>query len=341
MSVAACALGVRQPDVSAELAAFLRDARPWGLILFREACVSPGQVARLIAQLRDACDHDALVWIDQEGGRVARMRPPHWPAFPPASFYGTLHALDAAAGVEACHLGHRLIAHMLKPLGVNGDFAPVLDTPAPGSDPIVGDRAFSDDPDRIAVLGRAALEGLHAGGVAACIKHMPGHGRAECDSHLALPRVCVGDNSLAADFSPFRALADAPAAMTAHIVYESLDADAPATWSAKVIGGLIRGEIGFDGLLFSDDLDMKALEGPLRARAERAFAAGCDVVLQCSGSLADMRSVVEGCPALAGRSLERALVVEAIARRAAEPFDAAAGWWRLRQLLAPVWTALA
>jgi beta-N-acetylhexosaminidase len=335
MSIAACALGVRQPKIDDGLRGFLRAAQPWALILFREACVTRGQVAALCADLRDALGCDAIVFIDQEGGRVARLRPPDWPLWPAAKAYGDLYARNADLGLEAAMLGHRLIAHELKALGIDGDFAPVCDTPIDGADPIIGDRAFSRDPDAIAALARAALAGLRAGGVVGCVKHMPGHGRAEADSHKALPRVAAGLNELGADFAPFRALADADIGMTAHIVFEALDREHPATQSRRVIHEVIRGALGFKGLLVSDDLDMHALSGPLRARTERSIAAGCDVVLQCSGVLAEMEEVASAAPPLAGESLARARSAEAVAKSAAGHFDAAAGWWRLRRLLGP------
>jgi beta-N-acetylhexosaminidase len=317
--------------------AFLREARPWSLILFREACVSRAQVRALCAELREACGHDAVIFIDQEGGRVARLKAPEWPTWPPAADYGKLHERDSGAALKAARLGHRLIAHELKAMGVDGDFAPVLDVPAAGADPIIGDRAFSREPSTIAAVGRAALDGLHAGGVAGCIKHMPGHGRAESDSHLALPRVKASDVELDRDIYPFAQLADAEAAMTAHIVYEAWDADRPATCSPAVIEQIIRGRIGFDGLLMSDDLDMKALQfamnGGLKERAEAALKAGCDVVLQCSGVLKDMAETVSGCQILEGLSLVRARAVEAFAKRPAEGFDVEAGWAQFKDLM--------
>ncbi len=334
---AACALGVRQPVLDRETAAFFRAARPWGFILFARACETREQVRALCAALREAAGHDALVWIDQEGGRVARLTAPHWPTFPPALAYGDLYRRDREAGLEACALGHRLIAASLREIGVDGDFAPVLDRPAPGADPIIGDRAYGSEPGEIAALGRAALEGLHAGGVVGCIKHIPGHGRADADSHLALPRVTADRAALALDIAPFAALADAPAAMTAHIVYDALDPAAPATCSPGVIEGVIRGEIGFQGLLMSDDLDMQALShavaGGLKERAEAAFGAGCDLVLQCSGALADMEATLTGCPTLAGLPLVRARAAEAFAKRPPLAFDAALAWARFQALM--------
>lgn len=336
----ACSLGIRQPKLDDDLRAFFRDARPWSFILFREACVSRDQVRALCAALREAVGHDAIVWIDQEGGRVARLKAPEWPVWPAAKAYGDLFARDALGGLDAARLGHRLIAHALKGMGVDADFAPVLDVPVAGSDKIVGDRAFGADPKTVAILARAALEGLHAGGVAGCIKHMPGHGRATADSHLQLPRVCASEAELDADIAPFAALADAEAAMTAHIVFDAWDADRPATCSPTVIENIIRGRIGFAGLLMSDDLDMKALQyalnGGLKARAEAALGAGCDAVLQCSGHLKDMIQTASGCGDLAGLSLVRARAVEAFAKRPADEFDAQAGWVRFKELLGPL-----
>jgi beta-N-acetylhexosaminidase len=332
-----CALGVRQAKLDADARAFFSEVRPWAFILFREACVSRGQVRALCAALRDAAGHDAIIWIDQEGGRVARLKAPEWPIWPPCAEYGALYARAPALGVEAAYLGHRLIAHELKAIGVDGDYAPVLDVPVDGSDKIVGDRAFSGDPRIVPTLARAALEGLHDGGVAGCIKHMPGHGRATADSHLALPRVSASEGELSADVFPFAQLRDAEAAMTAHIIYEAWDRDRPATCSPFVISEIIRARIGFQGLLMSDDLDMKALQfalnGGLQRRAEAALGAGCDVVLQCSGVLSEMQETAKGCVGLDGLSLVRARAVEGFAKRPPREFDAEAGWARFKQLL--------
>jgi len=333
-----CLLGLRQPKLDNETRAFFRDAQPWGFILFREACVSREQVRALNAELRETVGHDAIVWIDQEGGRVARMKAPEWPTWPAAGKFGEIYAKNKTAGREAAHLGYRLIAHELRDIGIDGDFAPVLDVPVEGSDKIVGDRAFSADPKEVALLARAALEGLHDGGVAGCIKHMPGHGRATADSHLALPKVGAKEIDLANDVFPFAQMADAEAAMTAHIVFEAWDPDRPATCSPFVIDEIIRKRIGFQGLLMSDDLDMHALQyalnGGLQARAEAALGAGCDVVLQCSGKLNEMQEAAKGCRALESLPLVRARAVEAFAKRPPREFDAEAGWARFKQLLA-------
>lgn len=333
-----CALGIRQAKLDDDARAFFRDARPWAFILFREACVTRDQVRALCADLREAVGHDAIIYIDQEGGRVARLKAPEWPVWPAAAAYGAAFENEKPTGHEAAYLGHRLMAHELKSIGVDGDYAPVLDVNIKGAHEIVGDRSFSPDPKAIAVLGRAALEGLHDGAVSGCIKHMPGHGRAMADSHLALPRVSASTDELQFDVFPFAALADAEAAMTAHIVYEAWDPDRPATCSPTVIEKIIRGEIGFQGLLMSDDLDMKALQyafnGGLAERADAALKAGCDVVLQCSGVLKDMVEVVKGCVTLSGLSLVRARAAECYAKRAPQAFDAEAGWARYRLLMA-------
>ncbi|MBS0383977.1 MAG: beta-N-acetylhexosaminidase [Proteobacteria bacterium] len=337
MTPLSISLGIRQPKLDDNLRAFLRDTHPWGLILFREACVGRDQVRGLCEDLRDAAEYDCVVHIDQEGGRVARLKPPEWPTWPASAEYGKLHAREPDAAVEAARLGHRLIAHELKNMGVDGDFTPVLDAPIDGADPVIGDRAFSHDPRIISTLARAALEGLHAGGVAGCVKHMPGHGRAEADSHLALPKVRASEAELERDVYPFAQMAEAEAAMTAHIVYEAWDPDRPATCSPTVIAEIIRDRIGFAGLLMSDDLDMKALQyamnGGLAERAEFALRAGCDVVLQCSGVLKDMEAAARGCQTLTGLPLVRARAVEAFAKRPAEAFDAEAGWVRFRELM--------
>lgn len=338
MSILAAAIGVRQPKIDDALAGFAKSARPWSFILFREACVSREQVKRLCADLREAAGHDSIIYIDQEGGRVARLKAPAWPTWPACARYGELYAKDAERGVEAAKLGHRLIAYELKQMGVDADYAPVLDAPVDGADQIIGDRAFSYDPSAIAVLGRAALDGLRDGGVLGCVKHIPGHGRADVDSHFSLPKVSAGRDQLVVDWAPFCALNDAEAAMTAHIVYASIDPDRPATHSPIVIEKIIRGEIGFDGLLCSDDLDMKALEGALQTKAEKAFAAGCDLVLQCSGAISDMEDVAKGCPTLSGKARERAERAAAVAKSTPKAFDAAHGWHRYWALMGPYWT---
>jgi beta-N-acetylhexosaminidase len=337
-----CLLGIRQTKLDDDMRDFLRDWQPWGFILFREACESREQVRALNDDLRNTVSHDAIVWIDQEGGRVARLKPPEWPVWPAADAYGKVFSKDSnldhwGARRVAAFLGYRLIAHELRAIGIDGDFAPVLDVPVEGSDKIVGDRAFSADPNEVADLARAALHGLHAGGVAGCIKHMPGHGRATADSHVALPRVSAKEVDLANDVLPFERMADAEAAMTAHIVYEAWDPDRPATCSSFVIEEIIRKRIGFQGMLMSDDLDMHALKyalnGGLKERAEAALSAGCDVVLQCSGDIKEMNLTARGCRKLDGLSLVRARAVEAFAKRPPREFDAEEAWARLKEMI--------
>lgn len=304
--------------------AFFREADPFGFILFRRNIADPAQVAALTAALRDSVGRDdAPVLVDQEGGRVQRLGPPHWPRYPAGAAYGRIAPDDPARRRLLAWSGARLIAHDLRALGITVDCLPVLDVPAPGSHNIIGDRAYGDEPSIIADLGRAAAEGLMAGGVLPVVKHMPGHGRATVDSHENLPRVTAGLVELRArDFAPFRAMADMPLAMTAHVVFEALDPERPATTSPRVIADIIRGEIRFDGLLMTDDLSMKALSGGFRERAEAAIGAGCDLALHCNGALDEMRAVAEGVPRLAGAALRRATV--ALARIAAVPdaFDA-------------------
>jgi beta-N-acetylhexosaminidase len=298
---------------------FFRANDPLGFILFQRNCASPAQVRGLVAALRQAVGRaDAPVLIDQEGGRVARLKPPHWPAYPaPAA----LAALGDERAREAVRSGARLIADDLAALGITVDCLPVLDLPVAGADAVIGDRAYGDSADKVATLGRAACEGLLAGSVLPVIKHIPGHGRATVDTHHLLPRVETPRDVLeASDFAPFRALADMPLAMTAHIVYTAVDAVNPATLSRRVIDDVIRASIGFDGLLLTDDLSMRALGGDLGERAAGALAAGCDVVLHCNGDMAEMAQVANAVAPLT--PLARARIDRAEARRTApEPID--------------------
>ncbi len=298
--------------------AFYRREDPFGLILFARNIDNPRQVRLLVDDFRACLNRtDAPVFIDQEGGRVQRLRPPHWRDYPSAARFGELweesplDALAAARGITFL-LGRELAA-----LGINADCLPVLDVPVAGSHDIIGDRAYARQPQVAALLANAALQGLQAAGVAGVIKHIPGHGRARADSHKELPVVEASLEELRAhDFPTFAALASAPMAMTAHVVYTAIDADNPATTSEVVINDVIRGELGFAGLLMSDDLNMEALHGPLAARAQAALEAGCDVVLHCSGDLDEMREVAAGCPTLAGKALQRAQAALAAMRPA-------------------------
>jgi beta-N-acetylhexosaminidase len=336
MSARACILGCSGPELTPDEKAFFRDANPWGFILFRRNIEAPEQVRALTASLREIVGRaDAPILIDQEGGRVQRMGPPHWRRYPPARAFGGAAPRDAAMRRELTRLGMRLIAHDLVSVGINVDCAPVLDVPAPGAHDVIGDRAYGEDPGTVATLGLAAAEGLLAGGVLPVIKHIPGHGRAGADSHEALPVVKASRRELESDFAPFRALATMPLGMTAHVVYTALDPERPATTSATVIGEVIRGAIGFEGLLMSDDLSMNALSGSLRQRAEAALAAGCDVALHCNGRMEEMQDVAQASPVLAGKAGARA--EKALARiRRPEPFDLVDAEARLAAALAMV-----
>ncbi len=314
----AAIFGLSGPVPTAAERAFFAEADPWGFILFARNIETPAQVAALTAELRATVGRDAPVLIDQEGGRVQRLRPPHWRAWPdPRPLCEALSEADADAMLR---LRYRLIAHELRAVGIDANCAPLLDLPAAGAHPIIGDRAYGTDPARVARLGGAVRAGMAAGGVAAVAKHVPGHGRADVDSHHALPRVAAPRALLnATDFAPFRAHADAPMAMTAHVVFEAVDLDACATFSPAVIR-LIRDDLRMTGLLMSDDLGMGALDGPVGARAARALAAGCDIALHCDGAMADMEAVAASAPRLSGPALARARAAEA-ARGAPQPFD--------------------
>ena len=300
--------GAAGTTLSADEIAFFRDVRPWGFIVFARNISGHEQLRDLTAHLRDCVGRsDAPVFVDQEGGRVQRLRPPLAPNYPPASALGALYRHERAAGLRAAWLMSRLHAFDLLSCGLNADCLPVLDVPVEGAHDVIGNRAYGKDPQTVAAMGRAAMEGLEAGGVLPVIKHIPGHGRAFADSHHDLPVVDASLEELRAhDFPPFAALSDAPMAMTAHVVYTALDDARPATTSPRIIEEIIRGEIGFDGLLMSDDVSMKALSGDFGDRTEAILAAGCDVVLHCNGLMEEMRAVADRLPPLSGRALERA-----------------------------------
>jgi beta-N-acetylhexosaminidase len=327
VTVTAAILGCSGPILTAEERTFFRRVKPWGFILFKRNVETPDQVRTLVDALRDTVGRaDAPVLIDQEGGRVQRLGPPHWDRYPPGRAFGDLTGNDPLVRREITRLGARLMAHDLAALGINVDCVPVLDVPDPAGHEIIGDRAYGQTPDEVALLGRAAAEGLIAGGVLPVIKHIPGHGRAMSDSHLELPVVDAGLEDLdARDFTPFRVLSDMPMAMTAHVIYSAIDKRRPATTSKKVMRKVIRGAIGFDGLVMSDDLSMKALSGDFTERAAMSRAAGCDVVLHCNGAMAEMKAVVEGAGSLKGRAAARAKAALARLARTPEPFDAAEG----------------
>jgi beta-N-acetylhexosaminidase len=304
-------------------AAFLARWRPAGIILFSRNVGSPDQVRDLISEARRAlgCRGDSLVLVDQEGGRVQRLAEPYWRRFPPAAAFGRYYGRDAARALECAALCAAAMAKDLYALGFNMTCAPVLDLPVSGADRVIGDRAYASDPETAVALAGAVADALLGGGILPVAKHIPGHGRATADSHFALPVVTASRIELAvSDFEPFRALRRLPAAMTAHVVFSAFDAAAPVTVSRTAIADVVRGEIGFDGLLMSDDLSMKALSGSLEQRAAAALDAGCDLALHCNGRMEEMLAVASASPILEGESLarfEKALSC----LRAPEPLD--------------------
>ncbi|QQS13745.1 MAG: beta-N-acetylhexosaminidase [Rhodospirillales bacterium] len=325
MTVPAAAIfGCAGARLGADERAFFRDVDPLGFILFARNVETPAQVRALTSELRGCVGRaDAPVLIDQEGGRVARLKPPYWRVAPPASVFGELYDHDRAAAVEASRLNGRLLAADLTPLGIDVDCAPVLDVPVAGAHGVIGDRAFGHAPATVAALGRAQADGLLAGGVIPVIKHIPGHGRARADSHFELPSVDASRAELeATDFAPFRALADLPWAMTAHVLYRGLSGNQPATTSAPVVRDVIRGHIGFDGLLISDDLSMKALGGAFEERTAAALDAGCDVVLHCNGAMDEMVAVAGALRPLTAIAIDRLARGETLRRSRADHADA-------------------
>jgi|SRR5579871_2823592 len=317
--------GLSGPAITADERAFLRTTAPWGLILFKRNVQAPAQIKALIDEFRALVGRpEAPVLIDQEGGRVQRLGPPQWPAYPPGAAYGRLYDRDPALGLAAAKLGGRLIAADLQALGITVDCLPVADVPVAGSDAVIGDRAYGDTPAKVAALAGAAAQGLMEGAVLPVLKHLPGHGRATADSHLRLPVVGTERSTLeSTDFAAFQPLTGLAMGMTAHVVFTSLDRELPATTSATIISHVIRGFIGFDGLLMSDDLSMGALSGSLAERTRAALAAGCDMALHCNGVLAEMQAVAGAAPELAGAAARRADAALA-ARQAAKPLDVAA-----------------
>lgn len=301
-------LGCAGKTLTTDEIRFYRAERPWGFILFARNIGDPKQIIDLVASLRDSVGRpDAPVFIDQEGGRVQRLRPPIAPNYPAGAAIGELYRRDREAGLRAAWLLARLHACDLQRFGITADCLPVLDVPVEGASDVIGSRAYGLDPETVAQLGRAAAEGLMSGGVLPVMKHVPGHGRAFSDSHHALPVVEASLEQLRAhDFLPFESLRHLPAAMTAHIVYTAVDPKHPATTSAKVVNEIIRGEIGFDGLLISDDTSMKALSGDFPEKAAAILAAGCDLVLHCNGVMEEMAGIASQTTALTGKSLERA-----------------------------------
>ena len=313
---------------------FIRAERPWGFILFRRNIETPEQVAALTAEAREVLgEADAPVLVDQEGGRVQRFRPPHWSLYPAGAAFGQLYAVEPALGLRAAWLSARLIADDLGKVGVTVDCLPLADVPIPGADDVIGDRAYGHEPKSVSAIARAVTEGLGEGGILPVLKHIPGHGRAMADSHLSLPVVDTPKNELESiDFAAFKPLADLPMAMTAHVVFTAYDPAHPATTSATMIERVIRGLIGFQGLLMSDDVGMNALAGSIAERTKALLAAGCDMVLACSGEAQEMHQVARETPELSGKALARAKAALA-SRKAAKPFDRQAARAELDDLI--------
>lgn len=319
MSVSACITSVSGPTLLAEERAFLREAQPWGVILMGRSCVSREQVAALTQEIKAELQRDALIFIDQEGGRVARLKAPEWPKFPAAGVYGALYETAPETALEACALGHQLMGYELSQLGIQADCAPCCDLRQADTHDAIGDRSFGYSKEAVIALTKAALDGLAASGVVGVVKHMPGQGRATADTHYDLPSVEASISDLDEDMAIFQALSEhVPMGMTCHVIFEAFDPHLPTTISPTVISDAIRGRIGFQGLLMTDDLGMDALGGSLADRGERALAAGCDVLLHCSGFLKDpaeilkeMEEVASAAGTLSGQALTRAQAAEA------------------------------
>jgi beta-N-acetylhexosaminidase len=323
--------------LSAEEKAFFKDADPWGFIVFARHCESADNLRAHCDELRECVGReDAPILIDQEGGRVVRMKPPVFPEHPVPATFGELWKLEPGKAREAARLNAYLLARMVSDCGVTVNCVPMLDVPQPDADPtVIGDRALAKHPDVIAALGAEIIEGTYQGGALPIIKHIPGHGRALCDSHHALPSVCASRQDLeTVDFAPFRTLNDAPMAMTAHVLYEVFDKERCATLSPSIIAEVIRGDIGFDGLLMSDDLKMKALGGTFEARMRDTFEAGCDIALCCNFTMAEKKESEKGNRGLSGKAAERAAAALSKLRRI-ERKDTEKDYKKLQDLIKP------
>jgi beta-N-acetylhexosaminidase len=334
MTTRAFITGISGPELNAAEREFIRSQRPWGFILFKRNIETPDQVGRLVNEMRvELGMPNAPVLIDQEGGRVQRLGPPHWPAYPAGAVFSQLYDIDPDLGLTAARLSARLIAADLTDLGISVDCLPLADVPVAGADAVIGNRAYGTEPAQVAAIARAVTEGLEQGGVLPVLKHIPGHGRATADTHFRLPVVDTSRAELArTDFAAFQPLADLPMAMTAHVVFSDLDPAQPATTSATIIDQVIRRQIGFQGLLMSDDVSMNALAGSLAERTRAIFAAGCDMVLHCNGKLDEMADVARETPELSGRALQRAEQALA-ARKAPQAFDRPAARQELDALI--------
>jgi beta-N-acetylhexosaminidase len=316
--------GLSSTVLTREERSFLRESEPWGLIVFKRNVEAPDQLRALIASFREAVGRQAPVLVDQEGGRVQRLGPPHWPKYPAGADYGRLWDIDRARALEAARLGGRLIAADLLPLGIDVDCLPLADVPAADGDSVIGDRAYGGSAEKVSAIAGGIAEGLMEGGVLPVLKHLPGHGRANADSHISLPTVTADRASLeATDFAAFRPLAHLPLGMTAHVVFSAFDPVAPATTSRTMVQEVIRDSIGFDGALMTDDISMGALSGAIEARTAAALAAGCDIVLHCNARIDEMRAVAAAVPPLLGRANARAAAA-LTAKKAAREIDAQA-----------------
>jgi beta-N-acetylhexosaminidase len=334
MTARAFITGVSGFALTADERDFMRAERPWGFILFKRNIEMPAQVIALVAELRESVgEPDAPVLIDQEGGRVQRFGPPHWSVYPPGAVFGILYDIDRKLGLTAARLSARLIAADLIDLGVTVDCLPLADVPVADADAVIGNRAYGTEPGKVAAIARAVTEGLEQGGVLPILKHIPGHGRATADTHFRLPVVDTPRGELErTDFAAFQPLSDLPMAMTAHVVFSALDPAQPATTSATIIEQVIRGRIGFQGLLMSDDVSMNALAGSIAERTTAIVSAGCDMVLHCNGKLDEMRELARKAPVLSGKALDRAKRALA-SRKAPQPFDRAAARAELDELI--------
>jgi beta-N-acetylhexosaminidase len=339
MTARAFITGLAGLSISAGERAFLREAQPWGLIIFKRNVSTASQVVELAQTFRNIVGREAPILVDQEGGRVQRLGPPNWPAYPPGVIYGELYNREPAAGIAAARLAGHLIAADLRPLGIDVDCLPVADVLVVNGDPVIGDRAYGSEPGKVAAIAKAIAEGLQGGGVLPVLKHLPGHGRASADSHHKLPVVDTDRATLEAiDFAAFRSLAGLPLGMTAHVVFSAIDPVAPATTSVTIVRQVIRGFIGFQGLLMSDDISMNALSGTIAERSRAALAAGCDVVLHCNGDMREMTAVASETPELSGDAAKRGDAA-LTARTAPAEFDTEAARRIFRQMVADVQTS--
>lgn len=327
--------GFSGPALLEDEKAFFASTQPFGFILFQRNITQPAQVRALTRALRDVTGRaDVPVFIDQEGGRVTRLKPPHWAPLPSMRVIGRVYEEDAARGLEAMQIHARMTARRLGDLGINVNCAPVLDLYLASASEAIGDRAFSGNAEVVAALGRAAVDTYLANGVVPVIKHLPGHGRVMADPHENLPFVdCPRSLLEARDFRPFKALKDAPAGMNCHVLFRALDAERPVSLSPEVHRAIIRGVLDFQGLLFSDDITMKALNGPLPEVAGQVLEAGADIVLHCSGNLDDMRAIAAGLPAISAGAMSRWKRAQAMVRPPAGDFNESEAWARFDVLV--------